>query len=140
MNIYYMDEPLNKQELVVAKELLVDFEGLPSIQEVQQVKVAVLLPADDQDQSMRLLNDRIQANTNSFEQNLKRAGIAADIGRPVVWVAPTDGYWGAIAIRSIAQATGVYPYVVQRWSRSEQGEFIRVPIRMIDGNGMMKFA
>jgi hypothetical protein len=133
VKIYYLDEPLNDEELAFVRESLASREGLSSIQDLEQIRVPMVLPAA---QGGRL-DESIEAQTQRLQQNLKNSGLSPEVGGQIVWVMPRETHWGAKFQLAIADLTGFYPYVLQRWRPSESGELVRGNPRLIDGHGMM---
>jgi len=47
MKIYYLDEPLNEEELTFVKEAISEREGLRAIQAIEKHRIPALLPSRD---------------------------------------------------------------------------------------------
>jgi hypothetical protein len=136
LSCYYLDEPLADGELQFVQRTLIgpwsrfrtDAAGL------EQKRVPAVLPTPDENGDYA--EDREQRAQN-VRANLRHAGIRADNGRQVVWVAPQDTDWDAIFQFAIREETGFAPFVAQRWF-VEHGVAIRGSIRVIDTQMLMQ--
>lgn len=133
MTIYYLDEPLNDEELAFVRESLAEREGLRAIQDLEQVRVPMVLPMPRDGK----LEESIEVQTQRLQQNLMHSGLSHGVGGQIVWVMPRETHWGVKFQLAIADLTGFYPYVLQRWRPSESGELVRGNPRLIDGHGKM---
>lgn len=130
LSCYYLDEPLTGDELQFVQTTLIgpwsrfrtDAAGL------EQKRVPAVLPTPNE--NGHYTEDREQ-RAQTVRANLRHAGIRADNGRQVVWVAPHDTDWDAIFQFAIREETGFAPFVAQRWF-VEQGIAVHGSIRVID--------
>ena len=130
--VYYLDEPLNDEDSAFVVEALIARESTSADSKIAQNRVATLFPAH--------VDGAIREPATDIEllkKHLIRAGLRKDAGRQVVWVMPRDIAWGVRFQLSIFEITGFYPYVLQRWSRGEDGAVVKRNTRLIDGHGMM---
>ena len=130
--VYYLDEPLNDEDIEFVIESLVAREGTSADSKIVQNRVANVLPAH--------IDGALREPTSDIEllkKHLVRAGLRKDAGKQVVWVMPRDIAWGARFLLSMFEITGFYPYVLQRWSLAEDGSVVKRDTRLIDGHGMM---
>jgi len=136
MRIYYLDEPLNDEEVVfVTKSVLEkDYTELSSVKLFEQIRVPGVWPAPNAKGLYEGTGP--EPHINLVRNNLQKAGISRDIGKQVVWVMPKVTYWGVIFQMAIFEETGLHPYAAQRWY-FEDGKTIKGDIRLIDGHGMM---
>jgi len=130
LSCYYLDEPLNGNDLAFVTQTLVGpwarFKtGAASL---VQRRVPAVLPAPDIHGVYA--HDREQ-RAEGIRKNLRHAGIGADAGRQVVWVMPRDTDWDAIFQFAIREETGLAPFVVQRWFLDD-GQPVRKPARVVD--------
>lgn len=133
MRIYYLDKPLNEEELKFVKQALCEREGLQSIQVVEQIRVPTVLPIPGKE---KVFEEDVAQRTRLAMKNLFRAGLKKDIGSQVTRVMPKETHWGAVFELAIYEVTGFAPYVVQRW-RYDGNHLVKGPIRLIDGHGMI---
>lgn len=131
LSCYYLDEPLSLEELLFTEQTLLGpwakFKtGAASLVER---RVPLVLPAPD---SAGRYDDLPEQRARRIRGNLLHAGIAADIGRQVVWIMPADVRWDAIFQFAIREATGLAPFVVQRWYRNAHQQVVRGQVRVID--------
>jgi hypothetical protein len=133
MRVYYLDEPLSKQELGVLKKALVQLEGLKSIQSIEQVRVPDVLPTPGKD---GLFEEDLFQLAHSAKKNLFRARLERDAGIQVTWVVPEDTHWGVIFQQAMYEITGFFPYIVQRW-QYEGDRLVRGNVRVLDGHEMI---
>jgi hypothetical protein len=127
---YYLDEPLSDDELQFARQTLIGpwAKFRTNAIELAQKRVPAVLPVPDEHGNYA--EDREQ-RAERVRANLRHAGIRADNGRQVVWVAPPDGEWDAIFQYAIREETGLGPFVVQRWF-PENGILIRRSVRVVN--------
>lgn len=130
--VYYLDEPLSDEDETFVVESLAAREGVSLTSKITQNRVATVLPAHVDGSPRELASD-----TELLKKHLVRAGLRKDAGRQVVWAMPKDTAWGVRFQLSIFEITGFYPYVLQRWSRNEDGSLVKRDTRLIDGHGMM---
>ena len=135
MRIYYMDEPLNKEEWQSIKNFLAERDGVNSIKAVEQIRVPMVLPIPGTNGKFK---EDITERINLIKNNLLKAGLRRDQGSQIVWVLPRDLDWGSIFQMAIYEITGFFPYIVQRWFYLDE-QIIRRDIRLIDGHGMMGY-
>lgn len=133
MRIYYLDEPLDEEEIEFVKQALCQREGLQSIQHIDQIRVPTVLPIPAQ---KGVFEKDVEGRTQIAINSLSRAGINNDIGSQVTWVMPKNTHWGCVFQLAIWEVTGFAPYVVQRW-RYDGDHLVRGDISLIDGHGMM---
>ena len=82
MHLFYLDEPLEHDDSRFVKEVLVQKEGLASIQEIRQIRVAGVLPTlSVTGQYEEDITDRIEL----VKAHLLRAGLGSDAEHQVVW-------------------------------------------------------
>lgn len=130
MRVYYIEEPLNAEDLDFASNTLIAFGGSVV---TEQIRIPHVFPID--------------AASGTFEQTMKRhirlvrrhlanAGIAADRGAKTAFVAPRDMHWYSVLIEAFRAETGAYPFLIQTASQRKAlgnpGE-----IRVIDTEGML---
>jgi len=133
MRIYYLDEPLNEEELNFAKDALCQKKGLKSIQSIEQIRVPTILPTPGK---KGIFEEDVEDRTQLAMNNLIRAGINNDIGTQTTWIMPKETHWGTIFQLAIYEITGFAPYVIQRW-RIEGEKKVKRDIRLIDAHGMI---
>ena len=132
MKIYYLDEPLDEDELTFLKESIAQFEDIRSIQSMEQKRVPKVLPVPNTEGKFEEnIEDRIELVKNS----LIKAGIEKDIGNQVTWVLPKEMHWSALFQTAIQEVTGFSPYVAQRWHSEEEG-IVKGEMRVLDGHGL----
>lgn len=131
MRIYHLDAPLADSEL---EQLRMAVYGPDAEIALDQVRVPCLLPAtdasdDDHDtQAQRLRHLAIR--------HLKRAGLERDVGHQVAWVLPRDTRWSEIFQDAIERVTGYLPVAIQRWRALDDGTPQRMPLCVMDMQGM----
>lgn len=132
---YYLESPLDDDELAFLRGTLIGpwarFKTGASA--LVQKRVPTVLPIAD-------VKDAVTSREQLAQQmraNLRHAGIFADAGRQVVWVAPRDTVWDAIFQCAIRMETGSGPYVVQR-RHAEDGNRISGSIRVIDTEMLLR--
>lgn len=131
---YYMDEPLNRNELSEVEWMLsVRETGAEEVKvRIEQVRIPHVLPAPTQEGHYP---EPLETYVEIARRNLKRAGIRADCGRQVAWVLPREFHWAGVFQAAIFEETGFYPMAVQRWNCTgggcERGE-----VRIVDGQAL----
>lgn len=133
MRVFYLDEPLDEEDLELLIRAATERGGVPH--PIEQIKLATVLPTPDS--TTGLFTEPPEGREALVGQQLERAGLAQDKGLQVGWVMPKDPSWGAIFQLAIHRITGVYPMVVQRWAPDEQGAIGRRNTRVIDVHGIM---
>lgn len=133
MKIYYIDEKLNQEEIEFVKMSIVNFEDLRAIQDLEQIKVAPILPVPDKSGTLNLTPKEL---ISIAVKNLTRSGIENATGTQIVWVMPREIHWNGIFQMAIMNITGYFPYMVQRWLPDEEGRFTVKSLRIIDGHGL----
>jgi hypothetical protein len=133
MRIYYLDAPLADQEL---EQLRMALCGPDAATPLDQVRVPCLLPARDDHAE----DDEVPARQlhHLAMSHLRRAGLDRDVGHQVAWVAPQDAHWSEIFQDAIERVTGYFPVAVQRWRAQEDGTLERVPLCVMDMQGMQQ--
>lgn len=133
LRIYYLDEPLDNDELEFLKEVMCEWETFKTIQEIEQIRVPAVFPTRNTE---GMYDGSIGDNIELVKNNLLKAGIADDIGTQVVLVQPKELFWGASCTTAIGDITGFLPYVIQRWFLdNETDEWYRDEPRVIDSHG-----
>ena len=135
MKIYYLDEPLNEEELESIKEFLTEREGNLYTEVIDQIRIPTVLPTPDIDGYYR---DDIKKLIDHVKRNLVKTGFLRDSGQQIVFVLAKDNFWNGIFQLAISEVTGFYPYIVQRWYYNGD-QCVRRDIRLIDGHGMMGY-
>jgi hypothetical protein len=135
MKIYYLDEPLNHQELVLIIEALNEREGNQFTKVIEQIHIPTLLPVPDTNGKY---HDDIRKLIDYAKRILIKRGIHKDYGHQVILVLTKEFFWDGIFQLAISEITGFHPYVVQRWYHIDD-KLVRGDIRLIDGHGMMGY-
>ena len=127
---YYLDEPLNEDELAFARKTLLGpwAKFRTGAADLVQKRVPAVLPTPDEH---GVYAESREQRAERMRANLRHADIRTYIGRQVVWVMPRDTDWDGIFQFAIREETGVAPFVAQRWF-TQQGELVRGALRVID--------
>ncbi len=134
MNVYYLDDPLNEEDVEFLIETLCERENLKSVQEINQIRVLFVLPPSNERSSF---SEELARKVELLKNNLVKSGIEKDIGTQVAWIQPKDLHWGTIIQTSIFEITGYHPYIVQRWFLDEElDDWIKRGPRIMDSHGM----
>lgn len=130
LSCYYLDQPLADGELHFVQQALIGpwSRFRTDAAALEQKRVPAVLPLPDANGDYA--EDREQ-RAQTVRANLRHAGIRADNGRQVVWIAPQDTDWDAIFRFAIREETGLAPFVAQRWF-VENGVAVRGSVRVID--------
>ena len=127
---YYLDEPLNEEELHFVQQTLIGpwARFKTGAADLEQKRVPAVLPLPDEHGVYAKSREQ---RAERMRTHLRHAGIRACNGRQVVWVMPRDMEWDAIFQFAIREETGYAPYVAQRWFQ-EEGVLARGPVRVVD--------
>lgn len=130
LSCYYLDEPLNQEELRFVEQILLGpwAKFKTGADALTQKRVPLVLPLPNADGGYP---DTREQRAERVRRNLRKAGIRADNGRQVVWVAPRDNDWDAIFQFAIREETGFAPYLAQRWV-VENGVAVRSAVRVVN--------
>jgi len=136
LSCYYLDEPLDEQELQFLRQTLLGpwARFKTGAVELAQKRVPAVLPAPDAD---GVYAESREQRAKRIRPHLRKAGVQADNGRQVVWVMPRDTDWDAIFRFAILMETGFAPFVVQRWFL-ENGTLVRKEARIVDTHILMR--
>lgn len=138
LSCYYIDQPLDGDELHFVQQALIGpwAKFKTGAHTLAQRRVPLVVPVPQTDG--RYAQSRAQ-RAAQVRVNLRHAGIQADCGRQVLWVAPPDADWDAIFRLAIHEETGVAPYVAQRWRNdAEAAPALRDGIRVIDTTMLLR--
>lgn len=135
LSCYYLDIPLDEEELAFLRGTLIGpwARFKTGATALVQKRVPAVLPVPDVEGGRASREQRAQ----QMCANLRHAGIRADAGRQVVWVAPRDAEWDAIFQCAIRMETGAGPYVAQR-RYANDGSRISGGIRVIDTDMLLR--
>jgi hypothetical protein len=130
LSCYYLDEPLAGDDLQFVQRTLIGpwSKFHTNAAALEQKRVPAVLPLPDEH---GVYAENREQRAHTVRANLRHAGIRADHGRQVVWVAPRDTDWDAIFQFAIREETGLAPFVAQRWF-IENGIAVRGSTRVID--------
>ena len=130
LSCYYLDEPLNEEELQFVGQILLGpwAKFKTGADTLTQKRVPLVLPAPD---AHGRYPDTREQRAERVRRNLRKAGIRADNGRQIVWVTPHDHEWDAIFQFAIREETGFAPYLAQRWF-VENDVVVRGAVRVVD--------
>lgn len=135
MRIYYLDAPLADQEL---EQMRMAVCGPDAADRFDQVRVPYLLPASHGEAATH--EAPTQHLYHLATRHLRRAGLDRDVRHQVAWVMPQDAGWSAIFQDAIERVTGYLPVAIQRWRAQEDGTLERVPLCVMDMQGMQEAA
>lgn len=134
---FFLDEPLTESEREAVLCALIEY-GLIRPNEdcsLKQIRVPLIVPAPEKGGHVK---EPVERRIEILRRNLRRAGIASEIGHRVLWLMPKDEiFWGVISVESIFQETGYYPYLVKRWDRKGD-KVIRHQPQVINSHAMME--
>ena len=133
MNIYYLDQALDAEELEFIKSTLKKRHGGLSFSDIRQVRVPAVLPAPTEDGSYE---ENIIERLRIARRNLLRTDIEKQAGAPVIWIMPKGAHWGTVFQLAIQELTGYFPFIVLLW-RQEGDQLVRSEARFIDNSGMV---
>jgi len=134
LNVYYLDEPLDDEDIEFLIEILCEWESLKIIQEINQIRVPSVFPNINKNGKY---DEDIGERIELIKNNLFKAGIEKDIGTQITWIHPKDLQWGAAFTTAIGDITGYLPYVIQRWFFDDDTEeWVRGEPRIMDSHGM----
>ncbi|MGE5652573.1 MAG: hypothetical protein ACM34A_20460 [Bacillota bacterium] len=127
---YYLDEPLNEEELHFVRQTLVGpwARFKTGAAGLEQKRVPAVLPVPD---GHGVYAKSREQRAECLRANLRHAGIRTYNGRQVVWVMPRDTEWDAIFQFAIREETGYAPYVAQRWFPQDEA-LVRGSVRVVD--------
>jgi hypothetical protein len=125
MRAYYLDRPLNDEELAFASEAL--------NHSIEQVRIPHVLPAPNLDSGTDF---SIYSDPGFWIRHLRSAGIDLDANTQVVLVAPSHFGMNVTLLQAIRNATGFYPYYIQT---TDQRDAIGNPgsLRILDTEGLL---
>ncbi|MCH8976461.1 MAG: hypothetical protein IH909_02420 [Proteobacteria bacterium] len=87
MNVYYLDEPLDDEDIEFLIEILCEWESLKIIQEINQIRVPSVFPNINKNGKY---DEDIGERIELIKNNLFKAGIEKDIGTQITWIHPKD--------------------------------------------------
>lgn len=130
MRLYYVDEPLNAQDLAFASNALIELGGSAV---TEQVRIPYVFPTDA---ASGTFEQMMRRHIRLVRRHLANAGIAIDRGTKIAFVAPKNIHWYSVLIEAFRAETGAYPFLIQTGS---QREALGNPgkTRVIDTEGML---
>jgi hypothetical protein len=136
LSCYYLDEPLSDEELRFVMQTLTGpwAKFRTGAAALEQKRVPAVLPLPEENGTYAQSREE---RAEGVRANLRHAGIRADAGRQVLWIAPRDGDWDAIFQFAIRQETGVAPFVAQRWFEQD-GRLVRGSMRVVDTQMLLR--
>jgi hypothetical protein len=136
LSCYYLDEPLSDEELRFVMQTLTGpwAKFRTGAAALEQKRVPAVLPLPEENGAYAQSREE---RAEGVRANLRHAGIRADAGRQVLWVAPRYGDWDAIFQFAIRQETGVAPFVAQRWFEQD-GRLVRGSMRVVDTQMLLR--
>lgn len=132
-NIYYLDEPLNRDEFEHVKSVMAELEGLKYIQGIKQIRVATVLPSEHK---IIETEEELNSELKFLTKSLLACGLKKEQGNQVVWVMPKNTVWGLRYSLAIEKITGYMPYTAKRWKWVGE-EQVREEIHVLDNHGLM---
>ncbi len=130
LSCYYLDEALDEDELSFVTQALIGSwsKFRTGASDIQQKRVPAVLPLPDRD---GIYEQSREERAEGVRANLRHAGVRADNGRQVIWVAPRDSECDAIFQFAIREETGFAPFVAQR-QFDDRGIAVHGGLRVID--------
>lgn len=135
LSCYYLDEPLNDEELQFAQQTLLGpwAKFKTKAKSIEQKRVPLVLPVPDE---QGIYAEDREQRAERVRKNLRHAGIRNDNNHQVIWVMPRDTEWDAIFQFAIREETGFAPFVAQRWF-VENDIPVRSKMRIVDTQLML---
>lgn len=128
---FFIDEPLSSGEVTEVEGLITpcdDDDGNGGVR-IEQVRVPFVLPVPEQGGGYQKSPGEL---IESARGNLRKAGIEAESGCQVIWLAPEDIIWASLFQTAIYNETGFFPISVHRW-RVEDGAIVKKGLIIKDG-------
>jgi hypothetical protein len=102
MRVYYLQRPLDEDELEYVSEALQE--------PIEQVRIPYVLPTPDPAFGY---DNRPFIDDELLSRHLGLAGIKLDEGKRVALVVPDEMHWYSSILKVIRDETGFYPYLIQ---------------------------